>query len=129
LHRASRTRTARRTRRLLGVGERERDEQHDEQQPPARRGPQVSSGVRDRRARGRAPAPPPDPNAWLREKSWLLRVARRDGLGESRARRTSRTTRTTHDERGLPLDLELGAADRRATSRDDQLRLGVVGVS
>jgi hypothetical protein len=73
MRRASRDRKRRFTRRLFGVDELEHDEQHDEQQPPARRGAYVSSGVRDRRARGRAPTPPPDPNAWLREKSWRLR--------------------------------------------------------
>jgi hypothetical protein len=76
MRRESRTRTARRTRALLGVAEPEHDEhdeQHDEQQRPARRGAHVSSGVRDRRARGRMPAPPPDPSEWLRSRSNALR--------------------------------------------------------
>jgi hypothetical protein len=70
--RASRARTLRLQRRLLGVDE--PDEQHDDEQreqPPARRGV-LSPGVRDRRARGRVPAPR-DPSEWLRKRAWSLR--------------------------------------------------------
>jgi hypothetical protein len=77
MRRASRSRKRRFTRRLLGVEELERDDErddeHDEQQPPARRGAHISSGVRDRRARSRAPVPPPDPSEWLRSRSNALR--------------------------------------------------------